>query len=178
MAYTTPATSVAGTVLTASHLNTYVRDNVAWLATDAPACRAYNSAAVAVASSGTASAITLNSERYDNGAIHSTSSNTSRMTVPSGGGGKYLVGGGLQWSISAAGNYRQLRLIQNATTYIGYQTSQPSATHASEATCTTSYALAAADYVEMFGCQDSGGSLNVTVGTNYAPELWLTWYRV
>ena len=119
----------------------------------------------------------MNQERFDNAAIHSTASNTSRFTVPSGGGGKYLIGAGFQWAISAAGNYRQGYLYQNATTFIAYQTNQPSATHASETTITTLYSLAAADYAELYVKQDSGGALNLTVAANYSPEVWVAWLR-
>jgi len=167
----------AGQVLTASYLNTYVRDNVSWLATDAPAVRAYNNANISITTSGVAQVVTLNSERYDNAAMHSTSSNTSRLTVPTGGGGKYLTGAGFQWGISGAGALRQGYIYQNGTTFVAYDTKQPSATHASETTITTSYALVAADYVELFVKQDSGGALNLTVAANYSPETWAVWYR-
>lgn len=177
MAYTTPATFVAGNVLTAAQLNTNVRDNVAWIATDSPACRAYNSANISHASSGVEQVVTCNSERFDNATIHSTSSNTSRLTVPSGAGGKYIFGGGLAWASSASGTYRQSIIKLNAATYIGIQTLAPSASHFSSATIAGVYALAAADYIELWGNQDSGGALNMTVNANYSPEVWMFWFR-
>ena len=118
MAFTTPATAVAGTILTAAWLNTYVRDNVAWLATDSPSCRAYNAPGQSLpAAVGTS--LTFNSERYDNAAMHSTSSNTARITVPTGGGGKYLVGGyTLVPGQATPGNYHGHAIQLNATTQI------------------------------------------------------------
>ena len=86
MAFTTPATAVAATALTASFLNVNVRDNIAWMATDSPSCNVYNNANISIAT-GTNTALTFNSERYDNAAMHSTSSNTQRITAPTGGGG-------------------------------------------------------------------------------------------
>src|SRR5689334_21709554 len=91
MAFTTPATATAGTVLTASFLNTYLRDNISWLATDSPCCRVFNSATIAL-TNGVTKSITFDSERFDNAAMHDTSSNTARITIPTGGGGKYMFG--------------------------------------------------------------------------------------
>lgn len=42
MAWTTPATAVAGTVLTAAWLNTYVRDNTAYLYLSSPRAAEYD----------------------------------------------------------------------------------------------------------------------------------------
>jgi hypothetical protein len=176
MAFTTPATVVAGTAATASYANTYIRDNIAWLATDSPACRVYNSANESISNT-TDVAVTFNSERYDNAAVHSTSSNTSRLTIPTGGGGKYLVGASWQWALSAAGNYRQAKIKQNASTFVAFQTSQPSASHASEATICALDSYVATDYAELYAKQDSGGALNLTVAANYAPEFWCLWLR-
>ena len=176
MAFTTPATSTAGTVLTASFLNTYVRDNVAWMATDSPSCRAYNNANISIPDS-TFTAVTLNSERFDNAALHSTSSNTSRLTVPTGGGGKYVIGLGANWTASASGALRTTRIEQNATTVLGTFTSQPSASHGSDQSWSTIYALSDADYVEMYVFQNSGGALNLTSVANSSPEFWTFWMR-
>lgn len=176
MAFTTPATATATTILNAAYLNTYVRDNIAWLATDSPACRAYNNANLAIANAGL-TALTLNSERYDNAAMHSTSSNTSRLTVPTGGGGKYIVGGSWGWAISSSGSYRQGRALINNTTGIALLSLQPSAFHASEGFITSTYSFSAADYFELAVQQDSGGALDIGVAANYSPEAWMFWFR-
>lgn len=176
MAFTTPATSVAGTVLTAAFLNTYVRDNIAWQATDSPACRAYHNTTQSIANL-SPQAVVLNSERFDNAAIHSTSSNTSRLTAPTGGGGKYLFGASWAWAISSNTNFRQGRAMVNGTTGIGYLTTQPSAVHASEGFITSTYTLAAADYFELFVHQDSGAGLNLGSTANFSPEVWMFWFR-
>ena len=180
MAYSTPSTFVAGNVLTAAQLNTNLRDNIAWMATDSPACRAYNNANISISNAAAApgTAITLNSERFDNAAIHDTGSNTSRLTVPSGAGGKYIMGCGGSWAASAGGNYRQTRIELNAAaTNIGIDTRDGSAGHLSESAWCTVYALAAADYVELYARQDSGGALNFIVQSNSSPEFWMFWFR-
>lgn len=177
IAFTTPATAVAGTVLTAAWLNTYVRDNVAWIATDSPSCRAYNSANISITTSAVAQAVTLNSERFDNAAMHSTVTNTSRMTIPTDGGGKYLMGSGAQFASSAAGTYRYSYFQINATTIVGGGISTPSAGYNPLVTLATVYSMAAADYAEMWVQQDSGGALNLLASSAYSPEFWVFWYR-
>ena len=59
-------------------------------------CSAQNSASLSI-SSATWTAITLNSEEFDTDGYHSTSSNTSRMTIPSGKAGKYLINGSIRF---------------------------------------------------------------------------------
>jgi hypothetical protein len=178
MAYTTPATSVAGTVLTASYLNTYVRDNVSWLATDSPACRAYNNAAFTHNSSGNWLAVTLNSERFDNAAMHSTSVNTARFTVPTGGDGKYLMAGSLGWASNATGE-REIGLgINGIATFAALQ-GGALANSSINANCSAMavYQMAAADFYQMCAFQSSGGSLNVSTQANYSPEAYTFWFR-
>jgi hypothetical protein len=181
MPFTTPATSTAGTILTAAFLNTYVRDNTSWVSTDSPCCRAYTSVNLGITNV-TVTPVALDLERFDNAAVHSTSSNNSRMTVPTGGAGKYLFGASWSWAVSAAGATRQGRVEVNATTMIAISTQQPSATHSSEGIICSFYQLAAADYLELYVYQDSGGGLNLISSFagglgNYSPEVFVYWVR-
>jgi len=177
MAFNTPATAVALTALTAGWLNTYVRDNIAWMATDSPAVRAYNNANLAWGT-GVDTVVTLNSERFDNAAMHSTSSNTSRGTVPAGGAGKYLFGSLVEFAANVTGG-RGCHIKMNGTTYIAKSVVQGStgAGDTTSMTVTSSYALIAADYVEMWAYQSSGGFLNINSASAYSPELWAYWLR-
>ena len=176
MSFTTPFTAVAGTAWKAADWNTYGRDNIAWMATDSPACRAYHSVAVSL-STGVDTALSLNSERFDNAAMHSTSSNTSRITVPTGGGGKYLFGAVIEYASNVTGG-RGCHIKLNGTTYIAKMVMQANTDGGSSSvTNTSSYAMSAADYVEAFGYQGSGGALNVQSTGNYSPEFWAIWFR-
>lgn len=175
MSYTTPATAVAGTVLTAAFLNTNVRDNVAWLATDSPAVRAYNNANISLANA-TNTAITMNSERFDNAGMHSTSSSTERLVVPTGAAGKYLFGGNISFAFSGTGS-RGHHCYLNGATIICENTQQASSSVGNEMSYTSIYALAVADYIAMIGYQNSGGALNTTSNANYSPEFWAYWLR-
>lgn len=177
MGWTSPFTAVAGTAWKAADWNTYGRDNLTWLATDSPACRAYNSAAIAT-NNVTQTALTLNSERFDNASVHSTSSNTARFTVPTGAGGKYLFGATVDWAANATG-LRGLSCYLNGTTYIArdYRQAVTDGGTGTVIPLVGTYSLAAADYIEFYGVQVSGGSLNMSATPGYGPEAWMMWFR-
>ncbi len=176
MAYTTPFTAVAGTAWKASDWNTYGRDNIAWIATDSPSCRVYNNAALSIPD-GVSTDATFNSERYDNAAMHSTSSLTNRITVPTGGTGKYLVGGTGYWAANASGTTRELWVELNGTSTIAPQNTPFNATVTPGISITTVYALSAADYVTLQVYQDRGGTLNLFGNPGPGPEFYALWYR-
>lgn len=150
-----------------------VRDAAVYLGTGKPHCRVYNNANFSVGSSATWTSITFNTERFDVGAMHSTASNQSRIVVPTGEGGKYLIGGSLAFATNATGR-RLMRILLNGTTVI-CQAELPLSSSESGGNLTTIYNLAAADYVELQAYQSSGGALNVIAGTNYSPEFWAMW---
>lgn len=176
MAFTTPATSTAATVLTAGFLNTYVRDDIAWIATDSPTCRTYHSTVGALPVS-TLSPLAQDSERFDNAAMHSTSVNNTRITIPTGGAGKYIIGATVTWQLNATG-YRQVRFQQNASAYLAIDTRvDTSGATGVESAPMTVYALAAADYVECVAQQSAGAGLQVGGNPGPGPEFYVFWYR-
>lgn len=76
---------MAGELVTASLMNIHVRDNLLALATMGQyRCFAYNSGSQTV-TAGNTTALTLDSEVYDSGTMHSTSSNTNRILLPVAG---------------------------------------------------------------------------------------------
>lgn len=176
MAYTTPRTWVTDETITATLLNTHVRDNVAWLATDAPACRVYNNAAISHTTSGTPQALTFNSERYDVGGSHSTSSNTGRLTVPSGGGGVYYIFASIEFASNATG-YRQVDIRLNGTSAILSQMTPAINGTVTRLNVGGHYQLSAGDYVEVVVNQTSGGALNVQSSSPLSPEFGWAWVR-
>ena len=105
-------------------------------------------------------ALTWDSEDYDTDSIHSTSSNTSRFTVPSGKGGKWLLNVHIGWVGGGGAGYRGIRHYKNGGTdsYVYNYTSGVG--------IATEYSivldLSAADYIEIYGDQSSGGSLSTT----------------
>ena len=175
MAWTTPKTWSVADILTAADLNAYVRDNLSWVGTDKPHARVRNSANISHSSSGSYQAVTFNSERVDVGSMHDTSSNTSRLTVPAGGGGLYAIGGVIEFAANATGR-RGIDIYLNGTTVLAREEcNNLGAGSATPVSISTVYQLSAGDYVELRGLQASGGALNMLASANYSPEFWCHW---
>lgn len=133
--------------------------------------RAYNSGAFAL-TSGTAAVITLDSERWDTDTIHSTSSNTSRLTATTAG--KYHITGHVEFAATGASGQRRLEIYLNGATVIASQDCDDSPFDPSQTvrcSVTTHYNLAAADYVELRATQRAVSSLNINASGNYSPEF-------
>ena len=134
-------------------------------------CRVYNSANISVATGGGA-VLTFDSELFDTDAYHSTVTNTSRLTVPTGKGGYFEIFASIAWASNSTG-VRQVYFLLNGTTIIGLDERTPVSTDATGHAFSTVYHLADADYVEIHVAQTSGGALNVSASTHYSPEFGL-----
>ena len=108
----------------------------------------------------TYTAITYTGETYDTSSYHDNSSNTSRITIPAGLGGYYLIAYQISWSTSGNGQ-RLVRVYVNGST-IPYMNgfANPSGGYDNNFAGATILNLSAGDYIELFGYQDSGGALN------------------
>lgn len=177
MAYSVPSTRATGYVVTAANWNADLVDNVTWLGRDAPHARVYNSANISHTTSGSFQALTFNSERYDTGACHSTVSNTGRLTVPTGGDGIYRIAGIVSFASNATG-YRALKVRVNNTTDIIYAQCPAVSGSGTVLNISGDYLLAAADYIELLGFQNSGGALNMEVVANWSPEFMFEWVKL
>lgn len=136
-----------------------VRDNLEFLI-DPPACSVYGSAAQSIADS-TTTVLLANSENFDNASMHSTSSNTGRITGTTAG--RFLVFSTVQFDANATG-VRNLSFLVNGTTTVQcMQVLSGTAVSSIVLTATRALTLAAGDYVECRGRQTSGGSLGVTL---------------
>lgn len=134
-----------------------------------PAARAYNSANIAI-SNATNTALTFDSERWDTDTIHSTSSNTGRLTATTAG--KYLIVGQVRWPANVTG-LRQVWIKLNATTDIAVKRKAQTENDLLGMDVTTLYDLDATDYVELYVYQNSGGSLNVEASSAWSPEFMM-----
>ena len=132
----------------------------------------YDSNATTSISNNTTTAITFNSEVLDTNAFHSTSSNTSRMTIPAGYAGKYMVVGSYIIQ-NAANGTRRLDIFKNGSTYARTQNFGNSSEQGF-VSINTIMDLAVADYVELYVFQNSGGALNIYGGT--APQQG--WFNI
>lgn len=138
-----------------------------------------NSSTKAIFGSGT--------EQWDTDAFHDTTTNNTRLTIPSGLGGKYRITGSGQWASDADGQ-RRLILAKNGANFDPVvATSHMSVTDGTGTFQTLSHEadLAVGDYIEMEVLQVSGAALNLnaslslqkidvgTLGawTDYTPTL-------
>ena len=126
-------------------------------------CRITNSVGVSIANA-TVTALTFNTETYDTDAFHSTSTNTDRITIPTGKAGYYLINYQINYGASATG-FRNCGIRINggtgidAVAYIkGFSDDENSLPQ------TTVYYLNVGDYVTLHTYQNSGGSLTAVGG--------------
>ena len=155
----------------AAQMNAHIRDNLNFLYS-APACRVYNRAAISIANA-TWTALTFNSERFDNNTMHSTSSNTGRITFTTAG--RYLLTFAAEFAANATG-FRQISMDHSVTVGIASETVPVvSAAAATAMDTATHWACAAAEYATAFCYQTSGGNLNVNSSAAYSPEFMAHW---
>jgi hypothetical protein len=107
----------------------------------------------------TATAVTWDVENYDTDNLHSTVTNTSRFTVPTGKGGKWLFQGTFMFAGNATG-YRAAHIYKNGSLFTQYIMSAVSAVNGGIQWQQT-INLSAADYLEIFALQDTGGALTL-----------------
>ena len=109
--------------------------------------------------------LTFASEVFDVGNMHSTVSNTSRLTVPANGAGLYLVIGLVSWTANGTGQ-RQMRLLLNGSVTFTHVLNNATASFVTLNQMSMLLGLVAGDYVELDCYQDSGGNLDVIGGTS------------
>lgn len=197
MATWTATGTYASATLTAASLNLYIGTggNLDWLKNALSAigitadsgaqtvdsavagCRVYNSAAISV-SSGSWTALTFDTERYDSfdnaaSTFHSTSSNTGRITIPAGLGGYYLIGGHIEFAANTT-NRRGIRIVHSVGSAVIASDEQEATANDMGLSVVTLWSLAATEYVTLEVIQNSGGNLNVQASGNYSPEFWMT----
>lgn len=134
-----------------------------------PCARVSRSAAKAITTA-TDTAIDFDQQRFVTDAIHSTSSNNTRMTAPYKG--RYYIGGSIEWAANATGVRRVLIKLNGSTVIAGLLTTG-SAADTGFMTLSTFFELSKSDYVELYVRQDSGGNLNVNASGNNTPEFYM-----
>lgn len=121
-------------------------------------CKAFNSA-VQTINSGASTAVTFDSEEYDTSAFHSTSANTSRMTVPTGLAGYYLCVFSTFYNASPSNIH--LGFTKNGTTALRLAGGSSIAAASYSPEAITVVNLAVADFVEVFVLQSTGGGVGI-----------------
>lgn len=144
-----------------------------------PSCRVTNSGAISLTNN-TVTALTFDTETWDVGGMHSTSSNTSRITIPTGGAGLYLFAGCVQFASNATG-FRELKITLNGGGSTAISATRVNAINGSTTRmeCTALYKAQAGDYFELTAYQNSGGALNLdSSATAPSPIFSATWLAV
>ena len=122
-------------------------------------CSLYDTSSTQSIANGTNTALTWDSESFDTDGFHSTSSNTSRITVPSGKGGKYLFTGATFYAANATG-VRVLKFFKNGSELFESNFNKGDGTNFTTCNISALIDLVATDYIELVTLQNSGGNLN------------------
>jgi hypothetical protein len=126
-------------------------------------CSVYKDTTAQTLSNATDTIITYNAEEFDTDGFHDNSVNNSRITIPSGKGGKYLILASITFAANASGIREMLFSVNGSTAVLAFAQAPTSASSfRSSASCIKN--LTAGDYVEVQAAQSSGGNLNVNAG--------------
>jgi hypothetical protein len=130
--------------------------------------RVYNNADIALVAD-TPKILTFNTERYDTEGIHSTTSNTSRLTCITPG--VYDIKGNAQFQMVNS-NYIYLHILLNNTTIIASKQVPHENVAALDIEVSTTYDLVAGDYVELVAYAYTH-SLNIIYKAVYSPAFMM-----
>jgi hypothetical protein len=157
-----------GTVLTA---NSAQADGVEWAAIPA-STPTFSGVQLRIGgsnltiSNATNTTINWPSETFDTDGYHSTVTNTSRITVPSGKAGKYFINSAIYWEASPAADAVALRIYKNGS-QVQFNATPKLANIQVTVVASVTLDLAVGDYVELIVYQNSGSNLQVNVDGTY-----------
>jgi hypothetical protein len=136
-------------------------------------CKLYKSAAQTI-NNATTTVLTWDSETFDVGAYHSTVTNTSRITIPSGKSGYFQISANARWAINSAGAREFGIQDKNGTKII--VVTQPSIAdeYIGQSVSTIIYADAT-DYFEVIVYQSRGGTLDIRGGSIVESSFGITY---
>jgi hypothetical protein len=118
--------------------------------------------------------ITFDTEVFDTDGFHDNVTNNSRLTIPTGMSGKYLVTAKGDFSSNASGQRVVYHLVDG--TLVNFASSAVnSASHGSYISLSAVYQLTAGMYVEMALYQDSGSTLTTTGTAYYYTNMQITY---
>jgi hypothetical protein len=124
---------------------------------------AYPSAAQTIANA-TFTTINFNTEDFDTNSFHDNSTNNSRMTIPSGLGGKYRITAYIRFNPNATGR-RLISILKNGNGIVSCESAANAVAFLScfaEGIITAS----ATDYFTITAYQESGGNLDTVPGSD------------
>jgi hypothetical protein len=125
----------------------------------------------------TLTVLSFDSEDFDPSTMHNPASNNSRITIPSGADGRYLVMARVFFAANATG-YRQLRIRKSGSDIATL--SSVAAINGAGTTVSISsvVALVAKEYLEIIAYQNSGGALDSGNGASRSAQNEFSVVRV
>jgi hypothetical protein len=158
--------STAGYLLTVDSAETTGLKWAAPAAAGFVGCYAYASASNAQSvNDSTLTMVNLDSELFDTDGFHSTSSNTPRMTIPSGKGGKYLIVGQVAIGAGSGQGAREIYIYKNASSGTPLLTNYPMPNtlqfYPTFMQVSIICDLVAGDYVQMGAVHNQGTAINI-----------------
>lgn len=121
-------------------------------------CRIYNSSATVTIANATYTAVPWDAETWDTTTFHDNSTNNTRITIPSGHGGKYLFTGQIAFETNTTG-VRELKFLVDGGTSFGWSSSAVVTGSPLIINIAAIYTISAGSYVELYVYQSSGGTL-------------------
>lgn len=132
----------------------------------APGVSVYQDAATTSFTTATDTVCLFNAEVFDTHGFHSLVTNTSRLTVPTGLGGLYHIEATLAFAANTSG-YREADIRKNNAEVLRSRV-QPLTSAVAVYVPVSGYLdLAAGDYIELFGIQNSGSTIASVSGTSW-----------
>lgn len=122
-------------------------------------CHAYASGAQAI-TTGVATAINLDLEVGDVGPCHSNVTNNTRLTVPAGGSGTWLIVGQVAFEAVSTGTFRYAGILKNGTTTVARNQVIPFTQAAVLPVVCIALSVGDSDYFELIAQHDRGSNLN------------------
>lgn len=162
MPYQTPPTFTPEEVTTPEDMQV-ITDNQEFLKSKA-LCRVYRSTNQSIANN-TDAAISFNSETVDTVGMHESVTHPTRITVPTGYAGKYLVQGQVYFDFDVDGD-RTAVLKVNGTTVVstGQEPAVTVSTKPTVVAVSGLVVLAEADYIELIAHHVAGAALDAIGG--------------
>ena len=105
----------------------------------------------------TLTTLAFNQEAYDTSSFHDNVTNNSRMTIPSGKAGYYLITANGQWDVNAVGR-RELYIYKNGSNVGGQEVTASASAYPTNSPSLV-LSLAVGDYIEIKLYQGSGGNI-------------------
>jgi hypothetical protein len=118
-------------------------------------------------SNATDTVLTWSAENFDSDNYHSTSSNTSRITIPTGKAGKYLVNAAAYWESSPTADALVLRIRRNGSGQVQFNSLPKNNANQMTLTSSVTLDLAVGDYLEVVAYQNSGSNLSINGDSTY-----------